>query len=236
MAVTGTMTYIVTGAMAGLMAVSRAVIVIEAGAHSVGAAGIRPMAAIPAGAVISIAGAVVAIVAGTVISIAGTVVAIVAAAIVAGTVISIAGTVVIIVAAAIVAGAMVVTRAGTRAMIPAVWAVVAISGSGTVIVAVPRARTLSVITGTGTISISGTRTTVGRARVVALRTSLLRGTRSATAIASGPVLSFSNGSHHGHTHHGTYQFCQYSFHCLNIIYVLEQTIDKRFNRAFKNKR
>ncbi len=216
MAVTGTMTYIVTGAMAGLMAVSRAVIVIEAGAHSVGAAGIRPMAAIPAGAVISIAGAVVAIVAGTVISIAGTVV--------------------IIVAAAIVAGAMVVTRAGTRAMIPAVWAVVAISGSGTVIVAVPRARTLSVITGTGTISISGTRTTVGRARVVALRTSLLRGTRSATAIASGPVLSFSNGSHHGHTHHGTYQFCQYSFHCLNIIYVLEQTIDKRFNRAFKNKR
>lgn len=201
MAMTGTMTYIVTGAMAGLMAVSRAVIVIEAGAHSVGATGIRPMAAI-----------------------------------VAGTVISIAGTVVIIVAAAIVAGAMVVTRAGTRAMIPAVWAVVAISGSGTVIVAVPRARTLSVITGTGTISISGTRTTVGRARVVALRTSLLRGTRSATAIASGPVLSFSNGSHHGHTHHGTYQFCQYSFHCLNIIYVLEQTIDKRFNRAFKNKR
>lgn len=220
MAMTGTMTYIVTGAMAGLMAVSRAVIVIEAGAHSVGATGIRPMAAIVAGAVISIA---------------GTMVAIVATAIVAGTVISIAGTVVIIVAAAIVAGAMVVTRAGTRAMIPAVWAVVAISGSGTVIVAVPRARTLSVITGTGTISISGTRTTVGRARVVALRTSLLRGTRSATAIASGPVLSFSNGSHHGHTHHGTYQFCQYSFHCLNIIYVLEQTIDKRFNRAFKNK-
>lgn len=178
MAMTGTMTYIVTGAMAGLMAVSRAVIVIEAGAHSVGATGIRPMAAIVAGAVISIA---------------GTMVAIVATAIVAGTVISIAGTVVIIVAAAIVAGAMVVTRAGTR-------------------------------------------TTVGRARVVALRTSLLRGTRSATAIASGPVLSFSNGSHHGHTHHGTYQFCQYSFHCLNIIYVLEQTIDKRFNRAFKNKR
>lgn len=204
----------VTGTMAGLMAVSRAVIVIEAGAHSVGAAGIRPMAAIPAGAVISIAGTMVAIVATAIV----------------------AGTMVVIVAAAIVAGAMVVTRAGTCAMIPAVWTVVAISGSGTVIVAVPRARTLSVITGTGTISISGTRTTVGRARVVALRTSLLRGTRSATAIASGPVLSFSNGSHHGHTHHGTYQFCQYSFHCLNIIYVLEQTIDKRFNRAFKNKR
>lgn len=111
-------------------------------------------------------------------------------------------------------------------MIPAVRAVVPVTIAGAIALTVAAGATAT----------TGTRTAVGRSRMVALRSRLLRGTRSATAVGTGPVLRFSHGNHQGRTHYHAHQFCQYSFHSLNIIYVLEQIIDKRFKRAFKNKR